>query len=330
MCVNEILANPGREMKRTILVIHPGALGDVLLAVPAIWELRAQHPQHQLVLCARGSVAQVLLECKVIDAWVSVEGSVWAGVFDTDTPLKGELKDWLSRCDRAIAWMHDERGNLASVLRKAGARRTIVSSPFGSDLKATHQSNRFCEIANVLPASMVSFKPLRLPGEMRSRGRTCLKNAAIGLDRPLVAVHPGSGSPQKSVAVITMAGMIAKIQGEGAFPIVIEGPADREAVHNLLGEISSPVTVIRTLDLRTVAGVLSHARLFVGHDSGVTHLAALLGVPTISIFGPTDPERWAPLGSHVTVIKWSPSSVFDMRSFLDRHLSPGCTSCPNS
>ncbi|WP_455388028.1 glycosyltransferase family 9 protein [Petrachloros mirabilis] len=317
-------------MKRTILVIHPGALGDVLLAVPAIRELRAQHPQHQLALCAKGSVAQVLLECKEIDARISIEGSAWGEVFDPDAPLKGELKDWLSCCDRAIAWMQDERGTLASVLRKAGARSTIVSSPFAMGLKATHQSDRFCEIAKVSPASVVSSEPLRLPGEMRSLGRACLENAAIGLDRPLVAVHPGSGSPQKSVAVRTMARMIAKIQGEGVIPIVIEGPADREAVRDLLGEIPSPITVIRPLDLRTLAGVLSHTRLFVGHDSGVTHLVALLGVPTVAIFGPTDPERWAPLGSHVTIMKWSPSSVHEMISFFDRPLALGTTNCPNS
>ena len=329
MSANEILAYRDREMKRTSLVIHPGALGDVLLAVPAIRELRAQHPQHQLVFCARGSVARVLLECKEIDAWVSIEGSSWADVFDPDAPLKGELKNWLSCCDCAIAWMQDEKGTLAAALRKAGARSTIVSSPFAMGLKATHQSDRFCEIAKVSPASVVSFKPLRLPGAMRSRGRACLENTAISLDRPLVAVHPGSGSPQKSVAVTTMARMIAKIQGEGVIPIVIEGPADREAVHSLLGKISSPITVIRPLDIGILAGVLSHMRLFVGHDSGVTHLAALLGVQTVAFFGPTDPERWAPLGKHVTVIKQASSSIYDMMSFHELPLALGSITHPN-
>jgi ADP-heptose:LPS heptosyltransferase len=329
MCAKKILAYPKREMKRIILVIHPGALGDVLLAVPAIRQLRVQHPQHQLVLCAKGSVARVLLECQVIDAWASVEGSVWADVFDPDAPLKGELKEWLSCCDRAIAWMQDEKGKLGVALRKAGARNTIISSPFAMGLKATHQSDRFCEIAEVSPASVVSFKPLQLPEEMRSLGWVCLEDAGMRVDRSLVAIHPGSGSLQKSVGVTTMARMIAKIQGEGVIPIVIEGPADREAVRNLLGEIPSPITVLRTLDLRTLAGVLSHTKLYVGHDSGVTHLAALLGIQTVAIFGPTDPERWAPLGSHVTVIKWSPSSVYDMMSFLDLPIVLGSTSRPN-
>jgi ADP-heptose:LPS heptosyltransferase len=304
-------------MRRTVVIIHPGALGDVLLAVPAIKRLRERFPHHQHVLCANGSVARLLFECRVVDGWISVQGSDCARLFERGASVEGELNGWLAHCDCAIAWMQDKDGSLAAAWRKAGARNVIIASPFSTDLKSTHQSDRFCEIADVLPAPGALFKPIQIPEEMRSRGRACLENAGIGLDRPLVAVHPGSGSPQKSVAVTTMAGMIAKAQGERVIPIVIEGPADREAVHNLLGGIPSPITVIRTLELRTLAGVLSHARLFVGHDSGVTHLVALLGVPTVAIFGPTDPERWAPLGSHVTVIKWSPSSMYDIISLID-------------
>jgi len=317
-------------MRRTVVIVHPGALGDVLLAVPAMRQLRAQHPQHQLMLCAKDSVARLLLECKVIDAWASIEGGAWADVYDPDASLTGELKNWLSCCDRAIAWMQDEKGKIAAALRKAGARSAIVNSPFAMGLKATHQSDRFCEIAEVSPAPLVSFRPLQLPGEMRSLGGVCLEDAGMHVDQSLVAVHPGSGSPQKSIGVTTMARMIAKIQGEGVIPIVIEGPADRKAVVNLLGEIPSPLTVLQALDLRTLAGVLSHVRLFVGHDSGVTHLAALLGVPTVAIFGPTDPARWAPLGKHVTVIKWAPSSVYDMMSFHELPIALGSTTRQNA
>jgi ADP-heptose:LPS heptosyltransferase len=100
-----------------------------------------------------------------------------------------------------------------------------------------------------------------------------------------------------------MATMMARLRGEGILPIVIEGPADHEAVCCLLQKLSFAAIVLRDLDLQTLAGVLSHAEKFVGHDSGVTHLAGLLGVRTVAFFGPTDPDRWAPLGSHVTVFK---------------------------
>jgi ADP-heptose:LPS heptosyltransferase len=61
--------------------------------------------------------------------------------------------------------------------------------------------------------------------------------------------------------------------------------------------------VVRRGELPTVAGILAQAHVYVGHDSGMTHLAALLDVPTVALFGPTDPERWGPRGRHVTVLR---------------------------
>ena len=60
------------------------------------------------------------------------------------------------------------------------------------------------------------------------------------------------------------------------------------------------------LSIRLLAGVLSQLDFFLGHDSGVTHLAALLGTPTVALFGPTEPARWAPRGRAVMVIREKP------------------------
>lgn len=290
-------------------MIHPGAIGDVLLSVPAMRRLRIRYPQHQVVLCAKESIAEVLLGGVVIDARMSVDGIACADLFEPDAPCKGELKEWLSRCDCAIAWMQDPDGNVTKSLRTAGAKEAIVRSPFSSGIKATHQSDRFCEIVDGVGAPRAEFDPMPISDDLRARGLACLDNFGIGIVRPLVMVHPGSGSPQKSVAVREMAEMIARLHGEGISPVVIEGPADKKYVDDLSESLSFPVPVLRGVSLATLAGALTYANLFVGHDSGVTHLAALLGVRTVAIFGPTDSSRWAPLGSHVTVMEGPPPSV---------------------
>lgn len=290
-------------MRRSILIIHPGALGDILLAVPAMRRLRAQFPQHKVVLCSNEPVARLLLECRVIDAWLSVQGRACAGLFDPEASIGGELQGWLERCDCAVAWMQDQHGSLARTLEIAGARKTIVCSPFSMTLTAPHQSDRFCETIQELLIHDAELDRLQLPGALSLRGRSCLEELGVGRDCNFTAFHPGSGSPRKSIAIATMATMMARLRGKGMLPIVIEGPADHEAVCCLLQKLSFPAVVLRDLELRTLAGVLSHATKFVGHDSGVTHLAALLGVRTVAFFGPTDPDRWAPLGSHVSVLK---------------------------
>jgi hypothetical protein len=64
--------------------------------------------------------------------------------------------------------------------------------------------------------------------------------------------------------------------------------------------------VLRDLNLSLLAGVIAQAELFLGHDSGVTHLSGLLGVPTVALFGPTNPDRWAPRSNRVTVLQAGP------------------------
>jgi len=70
--------------------------------------------------------------------------------------------------------------------------------------------------------------------------------------------------------------------------------------------VSQPPCVLRDLDLSQLAGVLAQVRLYIGHDSGVTHLSALFGVRTIVLFGPTDHHRWAPHGRQVTTLRGAP------------------------
>jgi ADP-heptose:LPS heptosyltransferase len=93
---------------------------------------------------------------------------------------------------------------------------------------------------------------------------------------------------------------------EGLCSVVIEGPADEAIAAQLRHLLPIPPTVLRAQELSIVAGVMAQAQVYIGHDSGTTHMAALLGVPTIGLFGPTDPEQWAPRGAHVVVLRGTP------------------------
>jgi ADP-heptose:LPS heptosyltransferase len=90
---------------------------------------------------------------------------------------------------------------------------------------------------------------------------------------------------------------VAQEVRERGFPVMlVEGPADGDAVR-AVQESAGPLPVLRGLAVRELARQLAQGGLFVGNDSGVTHLAAWLGLPTIALFGPTDPSSWAPLGT---------------------------------
>jgi len=293
-------------VRRTIVMIHPGGLGDVLLAVPAIVRLRTRFLNHQLVLCAEDQIARLLLSCRIIDAWTSVQGQICADLFAGDHSAAGQVQAWLENCDLAIAWTQDLDGKLSESLKAVGVREVIVRSPFSTAIRATHQRDRFLEAINEAPSDDEGAVLLTVTENLLHLGRTCLDAAGISIGQSLGVIHPGSGSAHKCVAPETLATVVIALQISGATPVVLEGPADREPVERLLRSCVNPPIVLKGLDLLTVAGVLAQARLFVGQDSGVTHMAGLMGVRTVALFGPTDPARWAPRGAHLSVVQGAP------------------------
>lgn len=296
----------GRHVKRTILIIHPGALGDVLLAVPAIRRMSARFPRHETVLMASSAVSRLLLECEVIDDWISFEGQEGLGFFSGTLSISRELPSWLSRCDLAVGWMEDKDGAHRHKFQELGVARVQIQSPFSTGLRARHQSNRFLEMLGETEGDISSVGTVQVPPHLVARGQDYLGALGISHDQSLVLVHPGSGSIHKYLEPRRMALLIERLQQGGMCPLVLEGPPDQDAVNHALHFVSTPPLVLRDLDLSLLAGVLAQVTLYIGHDSGVTHLSALLGVRTIALFGPTDQHRWAPRGCHVTVLSGAP------------------------
>ena len=295
-----------RILRRTIVMIHPGGLGDVLLAVPAMVRLRTRFPNHRLVLCAGDQIARLLHACRIVDAWISVQGRACADLFSGIDSVRGHVPTWLENSDLVIAWTQDPDGTLNETLKAVGVQEVIVRSPFSTEILSTHQRDRFLETINEVPSDDEGDALLTVAEPLLYLGRSCLEAAGFSSGQPLVVIHPGSGSTHKCVAPETLATVITALQISGAIPMVLEGPADRESVERVLQSCVNPPILLKGLDLLTVAGLLAQARLFVGQDSGITHVAGLIGVKTFALFGPTDPARWAPRGAHVTVVQGIP------------------------
>lgn len=293
-------------MKRIVLIIHPGALGDILLAVPAIRSLSQRYPRHEIVLIAAAAVSRLLVECGVISDWLPLEGRGCLGLFAGTTDLSRELHSWLNRCDLAVVWMEDKEGLIGSRLQAFGVARIESQSPFSMRLRARHQSDRFLETLGETAGEILAERTIQVPSHLLERGKDYLDNLRVSREHVLVLVHPGSGSVHKCLEPRRMASLIEGLWKGGVCPLILEGPADQDAVGQALRLVSRPPLVLRELELSLLAGVLGQVALYIGHDSGVTHLAALLGVRTIAIFGPTDHHRWGPYGQHVSIVREVP------------------------
>jgi ADP-heptose:LPS heptosyltransferase len=131
----------------------------------------------------------------------------------------------------------------------------------------------------------------------------------------LIILHPGSGSRKKVWPLDRFLDLVRYLQKH-------LGPAEGSEVHKTFEEMeremgaNAPI-LLKGLSLLQLASVMEGCRLFVGNDSGVSHMAAALGIPTMAIFGPTDPRVWSPRGEKVWVVrKETPCSPCSQESFL--------------
>ncbi len=287
--------------RRYVVLIHPGALGDVLLALPAIRMIRRILTSHEIVLVAQDQIGRLLQMCGEINQVWSTEGSVLSEFYSEQPALRTTIRETLSRTTHVMGWLSDRENRLAHYFRHLGVRHVQCISPHDGLLRSRHMSERYVETLDAwggaCESGEMAFSPLTMH-EARD-----VEDARGERDTRTVLIHPGSGSPHKCLPCERLGRLVRDVARDPAIRVVIcEGPNDRDAVGRLLdvvGEI--PHEVLRGKTLEAMSRVLVHADVFLGHDSGLTHLAAAWGVPTVAIFGPTDPEQWRPLGKHVVV-----------------------------
>ncbi len=118
-----------------------------------------------------------------------------------------------------------------------------------------------------------------------------------------VLLHPGAGSRRKRWPLDRFLTLARSLERAGLAPRFLLGPAEEDLAGALRGHRGACYPVLRAESLVDLAARLRSMLALVGNDSGVAHLAAFLGVPTVAVFGPSDPLRWEPAGPHVAVVR---------------------------
>jgi len=137
-----------------------------------------------------------------------------------------------------------------------------------------------------------------------AQGKELLQETGLELGNRLVVIQPGSGGPSKCWHLDNFLAVAKELGSEGFDVIFLLGPAELDRFSDTtIKNISSVTRCLTDLSLMQVLGLLSCAYAFVGNDSGITHLAAGLGVRTLAVFGPTNPAVYRPIGPAVTVFE---------------------------
>ncbi len=306
-----------------ILVIHRGSLGDFLLLLPALTTLRRHYPDARIEMLGRTDILSLVYP-GIVDSIGSVERASLVPFFMNSTGLPLKEKDYVSSFDMVFALVSDDEKILAGNLVRLGIKRFIVRPPFPPENDRRHVSAYLLETLGQLtgyfptPAKPIDSSCPFSFDEAEVRQAEAFLEPARSAGQEIVAIHPGSGSERKCWPPQKYEALIKHLAEENSAPLIILGPADERLVGRMttLGaELGCPV--VNTPPLRQLAALLAKCDAYVGNDSGVTHLAAATGIPTIAIFGPTDPEVWAPRGANVKLVTHrtacSPCSREEMR-----------------
>ncbi len=272
------------------LVIRGGALGDFILTLPVLNALREAAPDSRLEVLAYPGIAALAETSGLIDAFRSIEYGPLAGFFTRGSVLDPGLRGYFASFDLILSYLYDPDGIFAENLQNAGASR-VVTGPHRPD-----------ESSHAIDQLAAPLTTLGLPLAGRAT-RLALEPAAH--KALTVALHPGSGSATKNWPVEKwrqLAGKLLAANPEVKLAI-IGGEADAAAVSALRGLAASRVVLWENLPLPELARRLAGARLYLGHDTGVSHLAAAAGVPSLLLFGPSNPGVWAPPHEHVRVLR---------------------------
>lgn len=251
------------------LVVHLGGIGDLLLTCPTLRHLRGVELlgyADRLELAVAGGLAQAAYATGRVD---------FQSLFATPTQ---RLREFLGGYKRCILWVRDD-GDLQRRIEDCGVADVQAFPGVPPCDWRRHAQEYYNECLGIADTD-----PLRLAIEPASSSHD-------------VVIHPGSGGEHKNWPVQRFARVACGLEEVGRRVTWCVGPAEED------------VDVAPTLErasLVDLARELASARLYIGNDSGITHLAAAVGCPTIAIFGPTDPAVWAPRGPHVTAVRGTP------------------------
>ena len=270
-----------------IAVLRPGALGDAVLTLPVLEAIAAAHRGAQVV--AIGSPAfRLAADCGLATEWMAFDDVRLLGLF-----AEGGSCEAVAGAGLCVAYGRDDPLLVASLARSGVAR--VVMWP-SQPAPGKHIVDHLLGAVEAAGCPVATRMP-RLPP---CRAWLDLADAFLrkhGVGEGFVAVHPGSGGRAKRWPAERFAEVAARL---GKPVLWLLGPAEaEEADLRAWGEHVG--VVADSIALPMLAGLLASCRVYLGNDSGVSHLAAAVGAPTVAIFGATSPGVWGPRGPRVVV-----------------------------
>ncbi|MBW2412580.1 MAG: glycosyltransferase family 9 protein [Deltaproteobacteria bacterium] len=273
-----------------LLIIHQGALGDVVLTFPAISALR-QKSDCIDILC-QDQIGKLAAKLGLIDKGYPLEAAYFATLFSDQVDAK--IINLIRSYEKILVFSFS--AELENAINHMSTCPCLRIPPRPPPRDSIHVAEFLFK--NLIDGGLLTDADAdeaminRQPKQSRRGGRST--------DASKIIIHPGSGSIRKHWPLTRFLDLAEVLEEKGWQPQFVCGPAEPD----LEAEIKNHNRqVYRFNELTDLVDWLKTAGGYIGNDSGISHLAPFLGLPSVVIFGPADPKRWKPVGPRVQIVR---------------------------
>jgi ADP-heptose:LPS heptosyltransferase len=297
------------------LLIRIGGLGDLVVSLPSIALVRRLRPGAALTLACRPEYGALLKMGGLVDEVVDAGSRRYAFLFGDPRAATPEEDDWLRRFGLVIAWRQKAGPFPLEAWGGPGTGRVVVIAfPERIDKPASRaffdETHRALAEPGTPAPAFEDCARLELPPKAREDGRRYFGFTETGAASPPAVIHPGSGGAGKRWPLDRFLAIAGRLAARGTPGVIVTGESEERLGEALRGaalpagwrSFSSP-------PLGALAGLLAGAAVYLGNDSGITHLAAACGAPTVALFRRDLEPLWRPFGPATVLAADAPASI---------------------
>jgi heptosyltransferase-3 len=278
-----------------ILVLRGGAIGDFILTLPVLSALRRRYPGARLEILGYPRIASLAQAAGLAHQVRAVEDPALASFFTRGSELNPGWRDYFGGFDLVISYLADPGGCFLGNLRQCTRAVILTGPPRPDEAGSLHAIQVFqrplaelgIEIGEPIPEPLLVLPP----GPPLPPG-------------PWLAAHPGSGGARKNWPEDCWRACLEGVAAQTDYRLLlVGGEAEAGRVERLARALpGGRVRLACHRPLPELGQMLRHCARFVGHDSGITHLAAAVGLPCLVLWGPSRLPIWRPPGRHVRIL----------------------------
>ncbi len=296
-----------------------GGIGDTILLSSVLQQIRRQYPDDWIEVMGVKERVDLLVGEGLADRAISGEFPGVESLYTENETLHPQLHHYLESFDRIVWYTARQAITMEKRIRIREDQVIRVHPALPAENDRSHITEFYCNaLKGIIDYTDIPPSRIAVTRKEKESAQTFLREMKIDSSSLLMAMHVGAGNREKQAPVELFLRCADFFRNRMPVEILLtKGPADHEAVEDFRVKSNLPVHILDQSPLITVAHILSCCDLFIGNDSGITHIAAAVQCPTLAFFIISDPNRWKPRGDHVCVIQWDRDVVMDKEKILD-------------